>query len=102
MHVSNKSKIVLVPTVHTYRLSPFLDSFQDFELDSVGARRGTLGEAPHELVEEVFCRDLKMEGVAAILDTDVEELDIISGGNRGAGGGYEQRWREVKRSDCGG
>jgi hypothetical protein len=32
----------------------------------------TFGKAADKLVEELLCADLKVEGVSAILDTDVE------------------------------
>jgi hypothetical protein len=39
-----------------------------------GERRWPFGEAPDEFVEELFCADLEVEGVAAVLDEDVEQL----------------------------
>jgi hypothetical protein len=33
-----------------------------------------LGEAANELIEELLGADLEVEGVAAVLDADVEEL----------------------------
>ena len=48
-------------------------------------QRRTFGEAPDELVEEFFCRDLEVEGVAAVFDADVEKLDVEVSGDCGHG-----------------
>jgi len=37
---------------------------------------GTFGESADQLVEELLGADLEVEGVAAILDADVEELGL--------------------------
>lgn len=63
------------------------------ELENLGhgrrrERRWALGEPSDELVEEVLGADLEVEGVAAILDEDVEELhewDGVSGSWDAAG-----------------
>lgn len=58
----------------TYCLAPFFNQFEDAVLDARGVHGRTLGEAANELVEELLGADLEVEGVAAVLDADVEEL----------------------------
>ena len=37
---------------------------------------GPFGEPAHQLIQELFGADLEMKWVSAILDTDIEQLDI--------------------------
>jgi hypothetical protein len=43
-------------------------------LNPRGAHRRPLGESPNQFIQELFRTDLEVEGVSAVLDTDVEEL----------------------------
>lgn len=62
--------------VNAERVLPFVDELED---PCHGWRReggGSLREPADELVEEVLGADLEVEGVAAVLDEDVEQLPI--------------------------
>lgn len=51
-----------------------MNELEDLGHGRRGKRRRAFGEASHELVEEVLGADLEVEGKAAVLDEDVEEL----------------------------
>jgi len=44
-------------------------------LDACRSERWPLRESTDQLVQKLFCADLEMERVAAVLDTDVQELE---------------------------
>ena len=74
MHVPDEAQIVLVPRRLTDCLAPFFNQLEDAVLDARGVHGRALGKAADELVEELLGADLEVEGVAAVLDADVEEL----------------------------
>lgn len=76
--------------VHAEGVLPFVDELENLGHGWRGEGGGSLGEAADEFVEEVFGADLEMEGVAAVLDEDVEQLrvpvsasGVAPGGERG-------------------
>jgi hypothetical protein len=46
-------------------------------LNARRAHRRPLGESPNQFIQELFRTDLQVEGVSAVLDTDVEELIVL-------------------------
>lgn len=74
VHVPDKPQILLIPRSLADSLSPLLDRLQDPVLHPRGSHRRPLREPSHQLIQEFLRADLKLEGVAAILDADVEEL----------------------------
>ena len=72
MHIPYEAKVLLVPRSLTYCLPPFLYQLKDPTLHPGCVDGRTFGKAADKLVEELLCADLKVEGVSAILDTDVE------------------------------
>jgi hypothetical protein len=76
VHVPYEAEVLLVPRSLTYCLPPFF-----YQLEDSGERarptthhRRSFGEAADELVKEFLCANLEVEGVSAVLNTDVEEL----------------------------
>lgn len=78
MHIPNKAQILLISRRLTYGLPPFLDRLQDPMLDARRPYGRTLGEATHQLIEELLGAYLKLERVSAVLDTYIEELLGVS------------------------
>ena len=81
MHVPDEAQVVLVPRCLAYGLAPFFNQLEDAVLDARRVHGRALGEAANELIEELLSADLEVEGVAAVLNADVEEL---KGGERGS------------------
>ena len=75
VHVPDKAQILFVPARLTYRNAPLLNGLEDPGLDPGRANGWTLGKSADELVEKLLCADLEVEGVAAILDADVEQVE---------------------------
>ena len=46
-------------------------------LDPGSPDRWPFGKPPYQLIQELFGADLEMEWVSAVLDTDIEQLDIL-------------------------
>ena len=78
MHIPYESQILLVSRRLTYRLPPFFDGLQDLQLNSRRSDRRSLGKSAYKLVQELFSADLEVKWVATILDTNIEELDVLS------------------------
>ena len=76
MHVPDMSQILLVPRRLANGLTPFLNRLQNAMLDPRSPDRWPFGEPPYQLIQELFGTDLEMKWVSAILDTDIEQLDI--------------------------
>lgn len=72
MHIANETKIVLEFGGHADRSTPFLDQLQDFVLHPRISNRRSFREASHQFIEKLFCTDLKMEGVTAVLDAMIQ------------------------------
>jgi hypothetical protein len=94
MHVPNMYQILLMLTRHANRMLPLMHQFQD--LLHRRRREGwrSLRETTDEFVEEFFRADLEVEGVAAVFDEDVEELEssvFVSSILDCAGRGEKQR-----------
>lgn len=62
-------------TRHTNRMLPLMHQFQHLLHRRRGESWRSLGETTDEFVEEFFRADLEVEGVAAVFDEDVEELE---------------------------
>ncbi len=75
VHVTNEAQVFLVATRLADGAAPLFDGLEDLRLDTGVAEGGPLGEASDELVQELLGTDLEMEGIAAVLDTDVEEAE---------------------------
>lgn len=75
MHIADEAQILLVAAGLAYGAAPLLDGLEYLRLDTGVAEGRALGEAPHELVEELLGGDLQVEGVAAVLDADVEQVE---------------------------
>lgn len=75
MHVPDEAQVLLVSARLANRAAPFLNGFEDLELDAGGADRGPLGKAAYQLIEKLLCADLEVEGEAAVLDADVEQVE---------------------------
>ena len=67
-------QIILIPRRLTNSLPPLLNRLENAMLDPCGPHRRALGEPTDKLIEEFLGADLQVEGVAAVLDADVEEL----------------------------
>ena len=76
VHVPDMSQILLVPRRLADRLTPFLNRLENAMLDPRSPDRWPFGEPPYQLIQELFGADLEMKWVSAILDTDIEQLDI--------------------------
>lgn len=99
MHVPNEAQVLLVPARLADGAAPFFYSLEYFHLHPAEADRRALGEATDELVEELLGADLQLEGVAAVLDADVEQVegeqgdvgitvvDVVDDSNGGLAGG---------------
>lgn len=74
MHVADKAEVLLVAARLADGAAPLLDGLEDLRLDTSVAEGRPLGEAADKLVEELLSADLQVEGVAAILDADVEQV----------------------------
>ena len=74
MHIPYKPQILFISRRLTDRLSPFFDRFQNAVLYPRRPHRGPLGEPPDQFIQELLRANLEMEGVAAILDTNVKQL----------------------------
>lgn len=48
-------------------------------LDARGPHWRPLGKPPDQFIQKLFCADLEVKGVSAVLDADVEELNAVSG-----------------------
>ena len=75
MHVPDKAQVLLVSACLANCTAPFLNGFEDLELDAGGADRRPLWKAADQLIEELLGADLEVEGVAAVLDADVEQVE---------------------------
>lgn len=99
MHVPDEAQVLLIPARLANRTAPFLNGLENLELDAGGADRGPLGKAAYQLIEELLCADLEVEGVAAVLYADVEQVegeqgnvgvavvDVVDDGHGGLSGG---------------
>lgn len=76
VHVPDMSQILLVPRRLADRLTPFLNRLENAMLDPRGPDRWPFGKPPYQLIQELFGADLEMKWVSAILDTDIEQLDV--------------------------
>ena len=76
MHVPDMSQILLVPRRLANGLAPFLNRLENAMLDPRSPDRWPFGEPPYQLIQELFGADLEMKWVSAILDTDIEQLDV--------------------------
>lgn len=76
MHIPYKPQILFISRCLADRLPPFFDRLQNAVLHPRRSHRGSLGEPPDQLIQELLCTNLKMEWVAAILDTNVKKLDL--------------------------
>lgn len=74
VHVPNVHQVLLVLARDADRVLPLVHELEDLLHRGRRERRRPFGEAPDELVEELFRADLEVEGVAAVLDEDVEQL----------------------------
>lgn len=74
MHVPDEAQILLIPARLANSAAPFFYSFENLHLHPAEADRRALGEATDELVEELFGADLQLEGVATVLNTDVQQV----------------------------
>ncbi len=74
MHVSDEAQVLLVAAGVADGAPPFLDGLEDLHLHARGPYWRALGEAADELVEELLSADLQLEGIAAVLDADVEQV----------------------------
>lgn len=75
VHVSNKPEILLIPAGITYSEAPFFNFFKNLGLHSGRSDRGSLWESPDELIEKLFGADLEVEGVPAVLNANIEEVE---------------------------
>lgn len=75
VHIPDESQVLLVSACLANSFSPFFNRFKDLLLDSRGTDGGALGEAAHKLVKELLGADLEMERVAAVLHTDIEQIE---------------------------
>lgn len=74
VHIPDEAQVVLVPARLADGAPPLLDGLEDLCLDTRGTDGRALGEAADQLVEELLGADLQVEGVAAVLDADVEQV----------------------------
>jgi hypothetical protein len=72
MHIPNEPQVLLVARRLANSLSPLLNRLQDAVLYPRGPHGRTLGKPANQFIQEFFCADLKMEGISAVLDDDVE------------------------------
>lgn len=75
MHVPDEAQIISVPARVANRHAPFLNQLKDLVLDAGRPNWRALRESPHQLVEELLCADLQVEGVAAVFDADIEQAE---------------------------
>lgn len=75
VHVPDEAQIIFVPARIANRHAPLLNQLKDPVLDAGRPDWRALRESPHQLVEELLCADLQVEGVAAIFDADVEQAE---------------------------
>lgn len=99
MHIPDEPQILLVPARLADGTAPFFYGLEDLHLHPAVPDGRALREAADELVEELLGADLQLEGVAAVLDADVEQIqgehgdigvavvDVVNDGDGGLAGG---------------
>lgn len=75
MHVSDEAQVISVSARLANRHAPFFNQLKDLVLNAGRSNWRTLRKSPHQLVEELFCANLQVEGVAAVLDADIEQAE---------------------------
>lgn len=75
MHVSDVDKVFSVLAGDANGALPFVYQRENLGHRRGLERRGAFREASNELIEELFGRDLEVEGKAAVLDEDVEQKE---------------------------
>lgn len=75
MHITDKAQVLLIPARLADSAAPFFYSLQDLHLHPAVADGRALGKPPDKLVEELLGADLQVEGIAAVLDTDVQQVE---------------------------
>lgn len=75
VHIPDEAHVLLVAAGLADGAAPLLDGLENLHLHPAVAHWRALGEPADELVEELLCADLEVEGVAAVLDTDVEQVE---------------------------
>jgi hypothetical protein len=75
VHVADEAQVLPVSARLADGAAPFFNGLEDLELDARGADRGSFREAADQLVEKLLGADLQVEGVAAVLDANVEQVE---------------------------
>lgn len=71
VHIPDKPQILLIPAGLANAGPPLLDQLEDLVLHRAIVRRRSFGEPADKLVQEILCRDLEVERIAAVFDADV-------------------------------
>lgn len=75
VHVPDEAQVLFVAAGIANGYPPFLNCLENLGLDPRGPDGRALGEPADELIEELLCADLEVEGVATVLDADVEQVE---------------------------
>lgn len=73
MHVPDVAEVVFETRLDAYSLLPAVNKVEDLLHDWAREGGRALGKAADEFVQELFGRDLEVEGVSARLDEGLEE-----------------------------
>lgn len=76
MHVSNVNQILSVLACDANCCFPFLYQFENLLLGRAREYGRPLRESLDELIEKLFCCNLQVEWVAAILDEVIQKLHV--------------------------
>lgn len=75
MHVADETQVLPVPARLADGAAPFLNGLEDLELHARRSDRGALGEAANQLVQKILGADLQVEGITAVLDTYIQQVE---------------------------
>ena len=73
MHISDIAQVLLPPGFLADSFLPSVDELEDSGHHWTREWRRSFRKASHELIEEFFGRDLKVEGISAGLDEGIEK-----------------------------
>lgn len=68
------AQILLIPRRLANRLPPLLNRLENAMLHPRRPHRWPLGEPSYQLIQKLLGADLEVEGVSAVLDTNIEQL----------------------------
>jgi hypothetical protein len=72
MHIADVSQVIAPTRFYADALLPGMDELEDARHDGTRERGWAFREPSDELVEELFCGDLKVKRISAHLDKGIE------------------------------